>query len=145
MRLHPFWPVSCMLIWGTACTFGPIEYVPVNLEPHVKNAVPAPDAAEVVLPEGGKTLYVVVGDDDLDWVRYTWELSDSGRLGEGTTEGRVYDRDDYPVEEANVFYLEDDPLYDGQTLKWTMSDFDTGIGDDLRDFSLTFTWTVVVP
>ena len=44
-----------------------------------------------------------------------------------------------------MFYLEDDPLYDGQTLKWTMSDFDTGIGDDLRDFSLTFTWTVVVP
>ena len=145
MRLHSFWPVSCSLVLATACTFGPIEYVTVNLEPDIKNVVPPADAGEVVVPEGGKTLYVVVGDDDLDWVRYTWELSDSGRLGEGTTEGRVYDADNYPIEEANVFFLEDLALYDGQTLKWTVSDFDTGIGDDLRDFSLTYSWTVVVP
>lgn len=129
----------------SACTFGPIEYVTVNLEPQIQNSLPPGDAGEVIVPQGGKTLYVSVKDDDLDYVSYTWSLDGTGRLGEGTTEGRVYDVDGYPIEEANVFYLEANSFYDGQVLTWEIRDADTGLGDDLRDFTLTYNWTVVVP
>ncbi len=138
------WLASCLLLGLTACTFGPIEYVTVNLDPQILNSVPDPEAGEVVVPEGGKTLYVVVKDDDLDYVSYTWSLSDSGRLGSGTTESRITDGDGYPVQEANVFHLEDLPNYDGQELTWELVDLDAGIGSNLYDFSLTYSWTVTV-
>ena len=138
------WPASCLLLGVTACTFGPIEYVTVNVEPQILNSVPSPDADEVVVPEGGKTLYVVVKDDDLDYVSYTWSLSESGRLGAGTTESRITDGDGYPIEEANVFHLEALSIYDGQELSWELVDLDTGVGGNLYDFTLTYYWTVRV-
>lgn len=114
-----------MLIWSSGCYFGPIEVIPSNQPPALKDSNYA-DGETIVIEREDQFIFIVIEDEEPELLQFTWSLS---------LDGFIPDAQSWLDGRSQVSLSNTDAGLEGQTLKCIVSD---------DSFDLTLAWPLEV-